>query len=130
MGVVVELHRERVRGRIVLDSARWCRCRYCRGCRYGWSDGFSERGGSHDPRMYGGGLWRTSFLRVMIVIQRHLGGGLRRPDGEERACSGGVAFSWIVRADNGRVSLFFWETLISNFRVLKKKGLLPGNFVS
>jgi len=103
----MELHRERTRA--------GCVGHYCYGCRYGWSDGFSERGCIHDPRMYDGWLWRTSFL--MIVIQRHMGSGPRRPDGEEEACSG-VAFSWIVR----RVSLFFCETFHKPFCVKTKRG--------
>jgi hypothetical protein len=53
----------------------------------------------------------------MIVIQRHLGGGLRRLGGEEGACSGGVAFSWIIRADDERASLFLCELFINHFYV-------------
>ena len=69
--------------------------------------------------MYTDRLRKRCFFLV-IVIQRHLGGGLRRRNGGKirgRARrGGGVAFSWSVRGrvtDDGRTSLFFYETFIS-----------------
>jgi len=93
----------------------WWGCRYCCDCLYGWRDGVSERGCIHD-RVHGGGVWR--FL-LMIVMQRHLGGGLRRPN---RGKIGGkargrrrVAFSVVQGrlADDGRTSVCFCETFMS-----------------
>jgi len=100
-------------GRVVLDSACWCGCRYCYVVAMDGVMGSPKRGYIHDPRVYDGWLWRTSFL-----IQRHMGGGLRRPDGKEGACSGGVPFSWIIR----RAFLFFCETFHKPFCVKTKRG--------
>jgi hypothetical protein len=89
--------------------------------------------------MYGGGLWRGSFL--IIVIQNDLGDSLRRLNGGKiggkarGGGGGGVAFSWVVRgrlAGNGRTPLFSYEKFISSSCVYlyKNEKLLPGNSVS
>jgi len=55
----------------------------------------------------------------MVVIQRHLGGGLRMSNEGKRergGGGGGVAFSRVVRGrlvDDGRTALCFCETFIS-----------------
>jgi hypothetical protein len=67
------------------------------------------------------------------VIQRRLGGGLRRPNGEGGHVVVAVPFSCIVRgklADDGRTPLVFCQTFISYSLYKLKWGLLPGNSVS
>jgi len=77
--------------------------------------------------MYGGELWRKSFL--MTVIQSDLGGEQRRSEGGEiggRAHGGAITV--VVRGDDGRTSLFFYETFISSYVYISKPETLTWKF--